>query len=370
MELLVAGACLVLGQLEVWTGAGATHRQGPHWAEALGYGIGALLLVARRLYPLEVFAGMVGVYAVEFAIFGSPEGFGVAVPPMVAAYSVARWERRRPAWWGLVLIVVLGVVWIMFDPESTTTTSRIQQLVWSSPWVIAWLLGALLRGRAQTAEQRRLHREERAVRAVSEERNRIARELHDVIGHSVSIMTVQTSAVRRRLREDQVLEREALETVESTGRQALAEMRRMVGVLREDGTAEDREPAPGLTQLSRLVEQFRSAGLTVDVSVTGDAQPLAPGLDLTAYRLVQEGLTNSLRHAVSPSRAEVRIGYSPDCLELLIRDDGRPLAAPAEAGHGLLGLRERVTVYGGDLVARPLPQGGFELLATLPLVPA
>ncbi len=155
--------------------------------------------------------------------------------------------------------------------------------------MIAWLLGALLRGRAQNAEQRRLRREERAVRAVTEERNRIARELHDVIGHSVSIMTVQTSAVRRRLTQDQVVEREALETVESTGRQALAEMRRMVGVLREEGAVEDREPAPGLSQLSRLVEQFRSAGLPVDVSVTGPAQPLAPGLDLTAYRLVQEG---------------------------------------------------------------------------------
>jgi signal transduction histidine kinase len=370
LDLLVAGACLVVGQLEVWTGAGATHRQGPHWAEALGYGVGALLLVGRRLYPLEVFAGMVGVYAVEFAVFGSPEGFGVAVPPMVAAYSVARWERRRPTWWGLLLIVVLGVVWIMFDPESTTTTSRAQQLVWWSPWVIAWLLGALLRGRAQNAEQRRLRREERAIRAVTEERNRIARELHDVIGHSVSIMTVQTSAVRRRLTEDQVVEREALETVESTGRQALAEMRRMVGVLREEGAVEGREPAPGLTQLSGLVDQFRSAGLPVDVSVTGPAQPLAPGLDLTAYRLVQEGLTNSLRHAVSPSRAEVRIGYTAETLELAILDDGSHLAAPAEAGHGLLGLKERVSVYGGDLVARPRPEGGFELLATLPLVSA
>lgn len=370
LDLLVAGACLVIGQLEVWTGAGATHRQGPHWVQAVAYGVAALLLLGRRLYPLEVFAGMVGVYTVEFALFGSPEGFGVAVPPMVAAYSVARWERRRPAWWGLLLIVVLGVVWIVFDPLPATARVRAQQLVWWSPWVIAWLVGALVRGRAQNAEQRRLRREERAVRAVTEERNRIARELHDVIGHSVSIMTVQTSAVRRRLTEDQVPEREALETVESTGRQALAEMRRMVGVLRQDGAVEGREPAPGLSELSRLVEQFRSAGLHVDVSVTGTAQPIAPGLDLTAYRLVQEGLTNSLRHAVSPSRAEVRIGYRTECLELVIRDDGRQPAAPAEAGHGLLGLKERVSVYGGDLVAGPRSDGGFELFARLPLVPA
>jgi signal transduction histidine kinase len=366
-DLFVAGACLILGQLEVWTGVGATHRQGPAWAEALGYGLGAALLVARRIEPLGVFAGLVAVYVVEFAIFGSPEGFGVAVPPMVAAYSVGRWERRRPAWWGLVLVVVLGFAWIVFDPVPVETAARIRQGVWWSPWVIAWLVGALLRGRAQNAEQRRLRREERASRAVTEERTRIARELHDVIGHSVSIMTVQAAAVRRRLGDDQVSEREALETVETTGRQALAEMRRMVGVLRQSGDEPDREPAPGLTQLPRLVEQFRRAGLPVEVTISGPPQPLAPGLDLTAYRLVQEGLTNSLRHAVTPRRAEVSIGYGAECLELAIRDDGQRVVAGAEAGHGLLGLRERVSVYGGDLVARPRPEGGFELLATLPL---
>ena len=141
-DLSVAGVCLVLGQLEVWTGAGATHRQGPHWAQALAYGVAAVLLVGRRRYPLEVFAAIVGVYVLEFAVVGSPEGFGVAVPPMIAAYSVARWERRRPAWWGLVLIVVLGVAWIGFDPVSATRR-RGAALVWWSPWVIAWLLGSL-----------------------------------------------------------------------------------------------------------------------------------------------------------------------------------------------------------------------------------
>jgi signal transduction histidine kinase len=144
----------------------------------------------------------------------------------------------------------------------------------------------------------------------------------------------------------------------------------MVGVLRQSGEAADREPAPGLTELPRLVDQFRSAGLPVDVAVTGQARPLAPGLDLTAYRLVQEALTNSLRHAVSPTRAEVSIGYTSEHLELAIRDDGRRVAPGAEAGHGLLGLRERVSVYGGDLIARPRPEGGFELLATMPLAPA
>ncbi len=369
-DLFVASAVLVLGQMEAWIGAGATHRQGPPWVEALGYGLGAVLLVGRRVYPLEVFTALVAVYVVEFAAVGAPEGFGIAVPPMVAAYSVARWEHRRPASWGLLLIVVLGVAWIVFDPVQVTTAGRTLQAMWWSPWIIAWLVGSLVRGRLQNAEQRRLRREERATRAVTEERNRIARELHDVIGHSVSIMTVQASAVRRRLDDSQVSEREALETVETTGRQALAEMRRMVGVLRQSDEVVDRAPAPGLAQLELLVDQFRSAGLPVDVAVTGQAQPLAPGLDLTAYRLVQEALTNALRHAASPSRAEVSIGYTADRLELAIRDDGRRVTSGVEAGHGLLGLRERVSVYGGDLIARPRAGGGFELLATLPLVPA
>jgi signal transduction histidine kinase len=369
-DSLVVGVVLVIGQLEVWTGAGATHRQGAHWVQALGYGLGALLLLGRRIEPLGVLAGMVAIYVAEFIAVGSPEGFGVAVPPMVAAYSVGRWERRRPAWWGLVLLLVLGLAWIAFDPVQPTTVAQVRQAVWWSPWIIAWLVGALVRSRVVNAEQRRLRRQDMAARAVTEERNRIARELHDVIGHSVSIMTVQAAAVRRRLGADQAAEREALQTVEVNGREALAEMRRMVGVLRESGAAADREPAPGLSQLPRLVDQFRGAGMPVEVAVTGPVQPLAPGLDLTAYRLVQEALTNSLRHADSPTRAEVSIGYSAEALEIAVRDDGRRVPPGAEPGHGLLGLRERVSVYGGELVARPRSGGGFELIATLPLATA
>ena len=144
-------------------------------------------------------------------------------------------------------------------------------------------------------------------------------------------------------------------------------MRRMVGVLRQTGDHTDREPPPGLDQLDRLVEKFRSAGLPVDVAVSGDPRPLAPGLDLTAYRLIQEGLTNTLRHAVGVGRTEVSVDYGPERLRLAILDDGRPVTGPSEAGNGLLGLKERVGVYGGDLVARPRAGGGFELVATLPL---
>jgi signal transduction histidine kinase len=176
--------------------------------------------------------------------------------------------------------------------------------------------------------------------------------------------------VRRRLTPEQEVERQALETVETVGREALAEMRRIVGVLRQSGDGTELEPTPGLDQVDHLAEKFRTAGLPVALSVTGEARDLAPGLDLTAYRLVQEGLTNTLRHARNPGRAEVAIDYGEDRIELAVRDDGEYPAGSTPTttgpGNGLLGMRERVAVYGGSLVARVRPEGGFELVATLP----
>ena len=322
------------------------------------------------LPPLPTTVVVCSALALEFSVFGSPEGYGVAVPPLIAAYTVANQEERRRALWGLAALLVMGAAWIGFDPVMVSAVQRIQGLAWMSPWVAAWLLGAYLRTRRLYVQGLVREREEKAATAVAEERNRIARELHDVIGHSVSVMTVQASAVRRLMRADQAKERAALETVEATGREALAEMRRMVGVLRSPNGAPDLTPPPTLEQLDRLVGKFREAGLDVRVQTEGEPAALPPGLDLTAYRLVQEGLTNALKHA----RAEhvvVRLCYRPDCLALSVRDDGRgpdPAAAP---GNGLLGMRERVSVYGGSLSAGAADGGGFELSAELPVeVPA
>jgi signal transduction histidine kinase len=362
-DAAIAVVVAALGVLEAFWGINATHQQGPHLAEALVYVVTGLLLLIRRVRPLGCLAAIVVVSLVEFGLFGSPEGLGVMLPATLAAYAVGRWEDRRRAWWGLVLVAVLWAVWAGFDP---VTTSAPLSIVWLSPWVSAWLVGALVRTTRQATEQRRLAREQRASRAVAEERNRIARELHDVIGHSVSVMTVQVSAVRRRLTADQVAEREALESVEAVGREAMTEMRRMVGVLRETGAAADREPPPGLGQLDRMVDKFRAAGLPVELNITGEPRPLPPGLDLTAYRLVQEGLTNALRHAMSPTRVRVRIDHGDTALTILVRDDGRP-GPVNEDGHGIIGMRERVSVYGGELVAGAVPDGGFQLKATLPV---
>jgi signal transduction histidine kinase len=360
-------AVAVLGVLEAYVGLNATHRQGPHWAEALVYVVTGLLLVLRRTRPVEMQVAILLAMTVEFSVFGSPEGNGVALPMVIGAYSTGRWERRRPSWWGLVLVVAMWLAWTLLDPVNSRWADRAAALVWLSPGVIAWLAGALVRSQAQNLEQRRTAREQRAARAVAEERNRIARELHDVIGHSVSVMTVQASAVRRRLTDGQAPEREALESVERVGREALQEMRRMVGVLRDDGAPADREPPPGLAQVDGLIAKVRAAGLPVELTVSGDPRPLPGGLDLTAYRLLQEGLTNTLRHAAGPGLAEVGITFGENALELSVRDDGKATDAGSEAGNGLLGMRERVAVYGGELVARPRLGGGFELLATLPL---
>jgi signal transduction histidine kinase len=373
-DITLAVVVCALGQLEAWWGVGATHRQGPLWAQSVLYAVAALLLVLRRVRPLAVLATMVAVYVVEFAIFGSPEGYGVALAPLIAIYTVGRYVEPRRSWLGLALGLVLWSGWTAFDPLNHSTADRLATIVWLAPWVIGWLVGALVRTTLLYREQRRVSREQVASRAVAEERNRIARELHDVIGHSVSVMTVQASAVRRRLTAEQVAEREALESVEAVGREALAEMRRMVGVLRQDGdgsAGQDREPPPGLSQLDGLVGKFRTAGLPIELIVTGSVRNLAPGLDLTAYRVVQEGLTNTFRHARSPRRAEVEIEYGLDQLRLAVRDDGPPAgpAQPAMPSNGLLGMRERVAVYGGSLVARTRPEGGFELVATLPIEP-
>ena len=370
-DLALALVVGVLGQLEAWWGLGSTHRQGPLWAQSALYAATALLLAVRRTRPLGCLAAMVVVSLVEFATVGSPEGFAVVTAPLIATYTAARRLEWRRSWVGLVLSVLLVAAWATFDPVNETWPQRLSSLVWAATSVIAWLVGTLVRVSGLNAEQRRVNREQQAAQAVALERTRIARELHDVVGHSVSVMTVQASAVRRRFAPEQVVEREALETVEATGREALAEMRRVVGVLRRPGTETGLEPAPGLAQVDRLVETFRTAGLPVSVVVTGPAAELAPGLDLTAYRILQEGLTNSLRHARDPGGAVVSIDYHHDRVTLAVRDDGQSAAGAAVgSGHGLLGLRERTALYGGTLVARPRPEGGFELQATLPLEPA
>jgi signal transduction histidine kinase len=255
------------------------------------------------------------------------------------------------------------------DPKGGAGAFAFSTAVFAVAWTVGFGLGRKLQ-EADEAKERlaRAEREriERARLAVADERTRIARELHDVVGHSVSVMTVQASAARRLLRPHQEKEREALLVVEQTGREALAEMRRMVGVLRRPEEAPALAPQPSLESLDRLIAQTREAGLPVELRIEGEPVSLAAGVDLTAYRLVQEGLTNALKHARA-EHAEVLVRYGDAHVELTVTDDGSGDGGGDSGGHGLVGMRERVSVYGGELEAGALPEGGYRLRARLPV---
>ena len=236
---------------------------------------------------------------------------------------------------------------------------------------IAWAAGLLLRrpvSRARSAEEHaaRLEQEqeEAARQAVADERQRIARELHDIIAHSVSVMTVQAGAVRRRLTPEQTRERDSLVAVERTGREALAEMRRLVGMLNEDETSPSYAPQPGLAALDTLVARVREAGLPVELRVEGRQRELPPGLDLAAYRIVQEALTNTLKYA-GPAQAWVQICWTDDELRIEVANNGR--STEPGSGYGHAGMRERVRLYGGRLESGPRPDGGYVVRAYVPL---
>jgi signal transduction histidine kinase len=239
--------------------------------------------------------------------------------------------------------------------------------------VTCWLGGFALRERAEQAEeaeeratQAERAREAAARVAVAEERARIARELHDIVAHAVSVMVLQVGAVRHKLPQTLEDDRDALGRVELAGRTALTEMRRLLGAMRRDGDGVELGPQPGLDGIDSLLEDVSRAGLPVRLHVDGDPFPLPRAIDLSAYRIVQEGLTNSLKHARA-SHADVTVRYRPNELEVEVVDDGAGAAASDGLGHGLVGIRERVKIYGGEMNADTAAEGGFILSARLPL---
>jgi signal transduction histidine kinase len=333
-----------------------------------------LPLLARRRFPL--IAPSVALAAVTLAAVLDNRGLEPTVTPFFDALASAVAmgaipDRRRRA---LGFPLMLG---------ATTTVALVQpsggldDVAWLGFFVTAaWMVGYAiatrtrlaheLRARAERAER---ERERLAEEAVADERARIARELHDVVAHSVSVMVVQAAGVRRLLKPDQEREREALLVVERIGRESLTEMRRMLGVLRTSGEGAALTPSPGLQHVERLVEQARRAGLSVNLEVSGEPVQLPSGLDLSAYRILQEGLTNALKHG-ERSKASIRVRYGTDELELEVVDESaRPTTVPDD-GHGLAGMRERVAVYGGEFEAGPRDEGGFRVRARLPLAGA
>jgi signal transduction histidine kinase len=326
---------------------------------------GALLFRRRAPFvaPLVVATG-----ALVFTLLDASAAYNtdtMFLPLLLAAWaagSLLDWRLAATA-----LAATLAAGWTVFIRAPGVPWT---ELIWLSfPITGIFVLSAAAARhseRARIAEERAQRSEEEARRAVDEERNRITRELHDVLAHSVSVMTVQASAVRRLLTPAQQREREALMTVEETGRQALSEMRRLLGIMRTEEELPALAPQPGLGTLPALVEQVRQSGLPVELTVEGEPVKLPAGVDLSAFRIVQEALTNALKHA-GPAHAWVAVRYVGDDVEIEVANDGRSQGENDGAGHGLVGMRERVALCGGELHSGPRPGGGFKISARLPV---
>jgi signal transduction histidine kinase len=308
------------------------------------------------------------ILAISIAVLAIPElarsGYGsVFIFFLLAIYSAAAHTsgRRTLLAGGMIAGLLATQLAMDFDGGITADTVVFLALILGAPWVA---------GRA--VRQRRLKDSEleqekgRATAAIVEERALIARELHDVVAHSISVMVLQARGGRRVLESDPADARGAFAVIETTGQQALDEMRRLVGMLRTADDSLPLAPQPGLRALDTLVEQVRAAGLPVQVAIEGEPRELPPGVDVSAFRIVQEALTNALKHA-GPAHANVVLRYGADDLELEISDDGRGTGDASVSGYGLVGMRERVSVYGGELHAGRRPGGGYALHARLPL---
>jgi signal transduction histidine kinase len=374
-----------LGLLSLMSSLGDSRRSGerlPTLAVVLLLALIPALFVRRRL-PGTALVAVAAIQAGLLALRVQPSANFLA--EMVAPYSVALYGSRRVR---LATAVGAGVALVAVAlPTGLPSSDRSGALALLLAGVGAWILGSTLRDRRarvtnleDRAERLERERELEARRAVAEERLRIARELHDVVAHNLSVVVVQAQAVQRTLDRDVDRARAVVASIEGTGREALDEMRQLLGVLRGgaelelDGEGGPFGPQPGLERLGELVEQVRAAGLPVTLRVEGPQRPLAATVDLSAFRIVQEALTNALKHA-GPAHAEVVVRYGDRELELTVSDDGRGAAAILEdgrgglpgSGHGLVGMRERVALFDGELAAGPRPGGGYQVRARLPV---
>ena len=342
------------------------------WFEVFAVSAVVLTLLGRRRFP---FAAPAVTWLLS-AVLSFADGLlivdkaGLFVAGMGAAVLLGNLARETQARVGLAIVLGGAAIVIYNDPNHAAGELIFTPVLFA----MGWLVGFALRERTkqtEAAEERaaRAEREREAAArvAVAEERGRIARELHDVVAHAVSVMVLQVGAVRHRMPETDTEDRDTLKNVEHAGRTALAEMRRLLNAMRDDGDELELLPHPGLDNLDSLVDDVRAAGLPVRLQIRGEPFALPPGLDLSAYRILQEGLTNALKHARA-SQAEVEVRYDATELRLEVRDDGSGIASTdAGLGHGLVGIRERVKIFGGEMTAGASLAGGFVLRAWLPV---
>jgi signal transduction histidine kinase len=366
IDIAIAAPILVLGILE-----GLTREHTERWLVAAA--VNGIAVALRRRQPLGALAAVVIVQALAHDAAYDTDPLSPFLAELILMFTVAYELRFRPA----LLGYAIGLAYVVVDFSSGRIEQFAQAGAQSGFYLLAWTAGRALRGheeRRQAAERHvvrvELEREEQARAAVFEERARIARELHDAVAHSVSVMVLQAGGVRRLLGSDpsREREREALAGVEETGRQAVHELHRMLGILRRDDAGAALAPSPSLRRVAELVEQVRSAGLDASLSVSGEPLDLAPGIDMSAYRIVQEALTNALRYAPGAT-VGVTVTYGKE-LHLEVRDNGARVnghAVTKGSGHGIVGMRERAALFGGELEAGPAPGGGFFVRARLPV---
>lgn len=354
-----------LGMDQPWT-ASTTSR----WVVALLLG---LPLAWRRRYPLGSLCVFAAVISFQVIVIDPAVNFGSFVALIVSTYAVGRHADLRRAVVGAAVIAAVNVVVILSGRGVSSPAEFLIPIFYLGA---SWGLGRALQARehrndelVELTETLRVERDQRGRLAVAEERARIARELHDVVAHTVSTMVLQAEAADEIFESDPQRARQTLRTIQQGGRQGLVELRRLLGVLREQGAAGLTSPAPqpGIRELDNLAETMRESGMKLELSIEGDLEALPTGLQLTTYRIVQEALTNTLKHA-GPVATEVSVALRDQSLDIRVADKGLARTSNGSApGHGLIGMSERVGMFGGTLETGQGEEGGYVVMASLPL---
>ena len=369
----LAAVLAVYGLGHIWLGwiPAEGYAGGPRGLDTIVVLLTTIPLAWRRRAPLAAFTVIIATFSLAQPLTSASASFFAGLlPALIGAYSVARYEEGRRVLVGIA--IGLGAMLLLV---ATTPNFRrpeeifLEAFLWSSAWLLGWTIrrGEKRAGElGRRAERLEREREEQARAAVIDERARIARELHDVVAHGVSVMVVQAGAARSMLPQEDDATRAQLQSIEGIGRQALTEMRHLLEMLRDDDELA-LEPLPGIGQLDALVSAAREANLAVGVRIDGEPHPLPPGINLTAFRIVQEALTNVIKHA-GPATAQVTVRYRPDELEIEVVDDGAGTSNGNGTGHGLIGMRERTALYGGELrVGTRDDAAGYAVRVRLPI---
>ena len=374
LDLSLAGIGVALTSVAVWSAnVISTPFAGPAWLKVIWPLLVGVPLAWRRRAPLLAWAIIWAGISLQALITGnSPEGLELMFVLGVGSYSVGAYSPLRRALAGLAVTAAGAAIYALanHDIMSGNTGNLWSAAFFATAILAAWLAGVFIRGRREAVAQaaRTAAAERQAEQAVADERARMARELHDVVSHNLSVVVLQAAGAQAAGGSDAG---PALEKIERSGRQALVEMRRLLGVLRQPGEQPARpelSPQPGLAELPALAEGVRAAGLPVVLAVDGDPAGLPAAVDISAYRIVQEALTNVLKHAGQAS-AQVSVRCAAEEVLIEVTDDGTGTLAGGQAGggQGLAGMRERVALFGGELAAGPRPAGGFAVRARLPL---